>query len=677
MKNKITKLFIVLMLSGFAANAQTGDENQQWLKEFEKSQRERFDRNYELAVKIANERGLPLEGVDEAGNFFQLVGVIEGTDNLKYYKTSKVSSKENVLFNNTGTKSSIQTGRVQYLHDGSSTGEVIIEGQTMIVGEWDGGEIYAGHQSLGAGRVTMKDGSTGQVTPSGTAHASHVAGTMIGNNTISDLKGMAPQASLWANNWLQDMSEMTNQSGQGLLTSNHSYGIGYAQANLHNNPSDLGRYNIDSRTLDQLLFVQEYYLPVYAAGNDRSGELTSSGRVYFNVAKGGLDLLYGEGNSKNNVVVAAIEGITAYQQASDAVMTDFSNWGPTDDYRIKPDISAKGYGVKSVGLLANDDSDTMNGTSMAAPAVTGVFTLWQQYFKQLYPTKGKMRAATVKALMAISADEAGRYFDKASNNWVTSVDGPDARFGWGVINAQRGAEILRDSKPSTALKASVVSELELANGQVYEITVTAEGDEPLKAAIAWTDRAGSVGAGSDSATPVLVNDLDLRIIRPNGQEILPWGLDLSNGGGNSIKKDNIVDPIEVVEYKGPVSGVAPAGDYKIRVSHKGTLTGGSQKFSLIVYGYGGSVSTKKNEFDNLVVYPNPTNNLLNISADLASIGNAKVQLYDIAGKQVYNNESLFYNTNLATIDISNLQAGVYMLKIENKELSQTVKVVKK
>src|SRR5690606_1329050 len=486
MKNKITKLFLVLMFSGFATHAQTNEEmqvttkeyDQEWLKNFEKEQRDRWDRNYESALEIAKAKDLPISGVDEEGNYFELVGLVEETGTLKYYKTNKIRSKDNVLFNNTSTKSSIQTARVQYLHDGTATGGVNIDGQSMIVGEWDGGTVYAAHSSLGISRVTQKDGSSGEITNDGIKHASHVAGTMVANSSISDIKGMAPQASLWANNWTQDISEMTSQAGQGLLTSNHSYGVGYYSAGFETDPSPLGQYNSDSRILDQLLYNAEYYLPVYAAGNDRSGEWIGNRYAYFNTSKGGLDLLYGEGTSKNNVVVAAVEGVTDYQQPSDVVMSVFSNWGPTDDFRIKPDISAKGVNVKSVGTTSTTNTAIMDGTAMAAPSVTGVFTLWQQYFKKLYPTTGKMRAATVKALMAISADEAG------------TADGPEPMFGWGLINAARGAEIVRDSKP--AIAKSVVSELELVNGQDYTITVDVDGTQPLKAAIAWTDPAGSI-----------------------------------------------------------------------------------------------------------------------------------------------------------------------------------------
>lgn len=660
MKNKITKLFIVLMLSGFAANAQQSKEDVNLItKDYDmekiKALEERFNREYlegyEKAVAIAKERGLEIEGKDESGRSFSLQG-IDDEGNLKYYITS----------NNSSTKSSIQTARVQYLHDGTADFGSDIQGQGLTLGIWDNGAVYAGHQSIGVARVTTKDTST-----SIGDHASHVAGTMMANNNISRVKGMAPQAFLWANDWNNDKSEMTSQAGQGLLVSNHSYGASYTQLGLNTNPAGFGRYGSDARSIDEITFLADTYLPVFAAGNARNGE----NGVFYNTARGGADLMHGNAVSKNAVVVAAIDGITDYQQASDAVMSSFSQWGPTDDFRIKPDISAKGVGVVSVdaepkqgGQLDPTAVVSQQGTSMAAPSVTGVFGLWQQYFKKLYPTKGAMRAATVKALMAISADEAG------------IADGPDHRFGWGVINARRGAEILRDSKKPDA----IVSELELANGTTYEIEVDTDGNLPLKAAIAWTDPAGSVISGADDTTPVLVNDLDLRIIRPTGQEIMPWtlrALTASWGNYSAWKSDNIVDPLEVVEYKGPATGVAPAGNYTIRVSHKGTLVNGPQKFSLIVYGIKKDLSVKDQQFDNLVVYPNPVNDIVTLKADLASIAGANVQIFDMSGKQVYENNDLFYNTNETSINISFLNSGMYLLKLSNEGTNQTIKIVKK
>jgi hypothetical protein len=58
-------------------------------------------------------------------------------------------------------------------------------------------------------------------------------------------------------------------------------------------------------------------------------------------AKGGFDMLTEVLCLKNVLVVAAVNAVATYNGPSSVVMSSFSNYGPTDDGRIKPDISAK------------------------------------------------------------------------------------------------------------------------------------------------------------------------------------------------------------------------------------------------------------------------------------------------------------------------------------------------
>ena len=59
------------------------------------------------------------------------------------------------------------------------------------------------------------------------------------------------------------------------------------------------------------------------------------------------------------------------------------------------------------------------------------------------------------------------------------------------------------------------------------------------------------------------------------------------------------------------------------------------------------------------VYPNPTNNFLNISSSNISVKNVK--LIDVTGKVIYN------NNNAKSIDVRNYSKGLYILKIESNE----------
>lgn len=678
MKCKISKMLFAalalgLSVSGYSQTAEerakivAGFDNYEEVEAFAKQKAEEFEKEYAIALQIAEERGLPLSGTDEQGNFFQLVGIFHETGELKYYKTR----------NNNPTDGSIQTARAQYLSEGSGL-NLNIQGQGMIVGIWDGGQPRDSHESL-TGRVISKDG-----TVSWHFHATHVAGTMVSSGVNPSTKGFAPAANLWANDWAYDISEMTSQAQQGLLVSNHSYGPGYYGANLHNNPSQLGKYNSAARTLDQLHYLRPEYMSVWAAGNDRSGEfIQGAGTFYYNQDKAGADLLLGESVSKNNVVVAAVGGIGEYDESDDVTMSNFSNWGPTDDFRIKPDISAKGVAVTSLGNASDSSIDTQNGTSMAAPAVSGVFILWQQLHNQLWPFRGYMKGATLKALMAATADEAGRYQNgnPSSGAWHSSPVGPNHRFGWGLINAKKGAEVMQLAKEGTT--SAIVEELTLQQGEVYEyqFEVPADNDKPLIATISWTDPAGSVNTSSaDNPSPALVNDLDLRIFRPGGEEVFPWKLTKDPNWQNlnfvATRGDNDVDTIEKVEYAGVLSGVAAPGIYTIRVSHKGNLSGGSQNFSLVAFSGGGSTSADNFLLDNVRIYPNPVTDLLNIESDHTSLQGASVQVLDVSGR-IVKEVRLNNNSGIYQIDMSELVSGVYLVKTQASGHVLTEKIIKR
>ena len=76
---------------------------------------------------------------------------------------------------------------------------------------------------------------------------------------------------------------------------------------------------------------------------------------------------------------------------------------------------------------------------------------------------------------------------------------------------------------------------------------------------------------------MLKNDLDLRLVDDGGTMQFPWILNSADPAAAATKGDNVVDNIEKLEFDNP----EPRG-YKLKVSHKGTLVGGKQDFSLII-----------------------------------------------------------------------------------------------
>jgi subtilisin family serine protease len=178
-------------------------------------------------------------------------------------------------------------------------------------------------------------------------------------------------------------------------------------------------------------------------------------------------------------------------------MSTFSNFGPPDDGRIKPDLSSKGVDVSSTISVSDNGYSESQGTSMAAPGITGLIALLQKHYNNLNPGTF-MRSATVRALLFQSAREAGDYI------------GPDYRFGWGLPDGTAAAQIISNKNIST-----IVEENTLNNGQVYTKNITINSVQDINVAIAWTDRIGvaNLSGDIDNRTPRLINNLDLKILK--------------------------------------------------------------------------------------------------------------------------------------------------------------------
>jgi hypothetical protein len=72
------------------------------------------------------------------------------------------------------------------------------------------------------------------------------------------------------------------------------------------------------------------------------------------------------------------------------------------------------------------------------------------------------------------------------------------------------------------------------------------------------------------------------------------------------------------------------------------------------------------------VYPNPANTSINISF-VTELKNATTSIYDINGRQVYFKKSDLKQT--VNINTEHLSAGIYILKINNKEVNYSKKII--
>jgi chitodextrinase len=508
------------------------------LESLAKSLKESQEAAKTQAIELANQNGWP---VTYTFNGFGQAEIAKIGPNGApiYYQTDNVDA-------------AIST-RVNHVNSGGSLG-LSLDGQGMTAHVWDGGATRGTHQEFdgpgGSNRVTQGDGAT-----SLSDHATHVTGTIVASGFTASAKGMASHAQASTFDWNSDLAEMASQASGGMLISNHSYGYGwrnqFGQVQL---PAWYGgAYIAESRDLDQILYDAPYYMMFSSGGNDGDDNTANTNPLDGN---SNYDKLNAYKCSKNNVVVAAANdaNVNPDGTVNSFSIASFSSEGPTDDYRIKPDITGNGVGVYSSLAGSNSSYGSYNGTSMSSPNVAGSALLLQQHYNNV--NGSFMRGATLKALILHTADDGGS-------------NGPDAIYGWGLMNTKAAAEAINNAGNTT-----MIQELTLNQGQTYQITVNAAGG-PLFASICWTDPAGTANTGTaNDNTPVLVNDLDIRVTQ-NTSTYFPWAL---TGVTTNAKQDNVVDPYERVDIDNA------SGSYTITVTHKGSLASGSQAFSLVVTG---------------------------------------------------------------------------------------------
>jgi len=586
MNKRCTAIIVcfLLLFTGRAFGQQllTNATQQRQLANFSTQANTNYLTNYARALTLARINGWPIRRTTANGGVTSLQGV--NSLGFPVYLTTH---------NNTDAAATTGTNLVQ---PGGSTG-LNLSGSSSFLNNklamWDGGWVYSAHQEFAGKTISFKDAS------SVIDHATHVAGTMLAKGVYTPAKGMAfNAATLLSYDFNNDVAEMS-AAASGLLLSNHSYGDvagwNYDEAELRWEWSGLpgdsvdynfGFYNSRVQSWDQIAYSAPYYLIVESAGNYRSSNGPAVGADYWGYASatnqtfvdkgprpagisnnGGYDIIATTGTAKNILTIGAVNPLPFGPAGSQSIITTFfSSWGPTDDGRVKPDLVADGLNVLSTSSDSPTAYSAESGTSFSAPNVTGSLYLLQEYYAEKN-SGAFMKAATLKGLACHTAIDAGNA-------------GPDYIYGWGLLNMPQAAQAITNNGTQ-----SIIKENTLTQGQTQTFTVTVSGSGPLMATISWTDPAGTPTAEGiiNSRTPKLVNDLDMRIT--DGTTIFtPWVLDPNNPATPATTGDNIRDNIEQVY----IPGAIPGRTYTITVTHKSTLQSGSQAYSLIATGIGGT-----------------------------------------------------------------------------------------
>ncbi|WP_167618974.1 S8 family peptidase [Maribellus sediminis] len=521
-----------------------------------------------LADSLAGTLNIPLDYTEENGRVI-ILQRLDYNNKPVYYATDNVS-----------VAATISVDQVWSANNEFPE----LTGEGIEINLWDGGTVLSSHQefqSAEGSRITMRD-----LDLDVSNHSTHISGTMIASGVKTDAKGMAGKALIKGWDLNNDIAEMASAAADGIPISNHSYGPlcgWYYNSQIeswywYGDPEisatedyKFGFYNDVSADIDFIAENAPYYLIVKSAGNDRNdGPATTVSHyvwddqwILVNAERDpdggtdGFDCLSPLAVAKNILTVGAVDDATN--------MTLFSAFGPTDDGRIKPDVVSDGTDVYSSIASTNTSYTSYSGTSMSAASATGAITLLLQLQYLLQPGVNLL-SSTYKSLLMHTASDLGNA-------------GPDYSYGWGLINTKAAADVIYANSNN---QGKNIYEQELHEAETVTIPVKTTSDSPfLKATLCWTDPAGQAGSPAlNQRTGKLVNDLNLQVENTNtGQTIFPWVLNVENPAGPATHGTNHVDNVEQVYFANP-----GAADFDIKISHSGTLSGGSQIFSLVITG---------------------------------------------------------------------------------------------
>ncbi len=399
---------------------------------------------------------------------------------------------------------------------------------------YDGGFALAGHQDFG-GRLTVRDNS------GISDHSTHVAGTIGGSGALSggNYRGMAPGVTMQSYGFDFDGSGIFLYSNPGDIEDDYDEAINVHSVDISNNSigtntcwngfpcAITGDYGVTSQLIDTIVrgdgtnaAFSSPFRVVWANGNERNctGCPSEHQAGYHSTAPPAL--------AKNHITVGALN-------SNNDTMTAFSSWGPADDGRLKPDISAP-------GCQSNEDFNVTScsssggytgkcGTSMASPTVCGIGALMLQEYRNLRPGEPDPRNSTLKVLLAHTAVDLGN-------------PGPDYSYGYGSVRAPAAIDLMRSGN---------YLEDSLGQGESKSLLVVVNpGDPELRITLAWDDY-----PAVPLVVPSLVNDLDLRVLSPSGTDAFPWTLNPASPSAPAVRTQaDHLNNIEQVYVANPEPG---------------------------------------------------------------------------------------------------------------------------
>lgn len=339
-------------------------------------------------------------------------------------------------------------------------------------------------------------------------HGDGVAGIMAGaGNLDPTITGMAPGAMMYVIDYVSNFStDNTLQLFQNdnVVITNSSYSDGCN-----------GGYTTNARVVDEQTYQNPSLLHVFSGGNSNN-----------------QDCGYGAGTQWGNITGGHKIGKNVIATANlfaDGSLVASSSRGPSEDGRLKPDISANGQ--EQLSISTNNTYQSFGGTSGAAPGIAGVAAQLYDAYRQFHNGQDP-EAGLIKAVLLNGAEDFGN-------------PGPDFKYGWGRVNAYRSLEVLENND-------YLVGNINNNGSNTHTINVPANVKQ-VKVMTYWNEPPAAVNAAM-----VLTNDLDMTLTTPTGETFLPWILDYTPNpsalDANATRGVDNVNNVEQVTLDNPAAG---------------------------------------------------------------------------------------------------------------------------
>ncbi len=344
-------------------------------------------------------------------------------------------------------------------------------------------------------------------------HGDHCAGTIFGAGNINPVtRGMAHGAHLGVYGVGSSFST-SYQAFDSLASHYTKYNIRITSTS-YSDGSNTG-YTTRARLMDIQTNSYPDLLHVFSAGNAGTADQG------YGAGAGWGNITGGHKQAKNVVTVGNLTFTDA--------LNNSSSRGPAKDGRIKPDICAVGTNV--VSTIDPHTYQSKTGTSMACPGVAGILAQLYHAYRDMnnnaYPS-----SALIKATILNTADDLGN-------------PGPDYRHGFGRINARRAFRLLQNNQ-------YLFDSVSHTNTNQHTINVPA-GVAELRVMLYWHDREATAGVAK-----ALVNNLDMTVITPASQTVLPWILNPTPTATalntNAVQGVDTLNNVEQVTIVNPASG---------------------------------------------------------------------------------------------------------------------------